>query len=168
MFDFFCEESCSEVPVNHDKFGLTDVKDSKLPAFSTVSDKEECYAIVINKSKSLIQFTGIDHNEYFKDLFKSESKCDGLLYYKEDKTKTVIFVELKSGLNTVKWVYKAKLQLLNTIEKFIKCHNISDFSERKAYASNSIDINTPVVRQNDIEDFLELGFDFYVKPEIVM
>lgn len=77
MFDFFCEESCSDVPVNHDKFGLTDVKDSKLPAFSTVS-------------------------------------------------------------------------------------------ERKAYASNSIDINTPVVRQNDIEDFLELGFDFYVKPEIVM
>ena len=101
-------------------------------------------------------------------MFKSESKCDGLLYYKDDKTKTVIFVELKSGLNTVKWVYKAKLQLLNTIDKFIKCHNISDFSERKAYASNSIDINTPVVRQNDIEDFLELGFDFYVKPEIVM
>ncbi|MBO4727439.1 MAG: hypothetical protein J5631_03325 [Spirochaetaceae bacterium] len=168
MLDFFSEESCTEKAVNYAEFGLIDIKDPNKPAFSTILKGIEWIAIVKNENESKLQFTGIDHNKYFTSLFKSESKCDGLLYYKDNKNKAIIFVELKSGLNTVKWVSKAKLQLLNTIDKFKDCHNISDFHIRKAFAANNIDSNTPVVRQNDIEEFFELGFDFYTQPVIVM
>ena len=37
---------------------------------------------------------------------------------------------------------------------------------RQVYAANSIDNTTVIPRQNDIEDFFELGFDFYVKSII--
>lgn len=168
MIDFFSQESCTEEAVSYAEFGLIDIKDSQKPAFSTISEETEWIAIVKNESISKLQFTGIDRNCYFKSLFKSESKCDGLLYYKDNKNKAVIFVELKSGLNTVKWIYKAKLQLLNTIVKFKECHDIADFQIREAFVANNIDPETPVVRQNDIEEFLDLGFDFYVKPRIVM
>ena len=168
MIDFFSQESCTEEAVSYAEFGLIDIKDSPKPAFSTISEETEWIAIVKNESISKLQFTGIDRNCYFKPLFKSESKCDGLLYYKDNKNKAVIFVELKSGLNTVKWIYKAKLQLLNTIVKFKECHDIVDFQIREAFVANNIDPETPVVRQNDIEEFLDLGFDFYVKPKIVM
>ena len=168
MKDFFSEESCTEQVVNHEKFGLTDVQDSKQPSFSTTKSDHEWLATVLNKNYQLIQFTGIDFNKYFKDLFKSDKKCDGMLYYKENPNKAVIFVELKSGLNTTKWIFKAKQQLLSTVEKFRMCHNISEFEERKVFAANSLDSNTISVRQNDIEEFFELGFDFYVKSVIEM
>lgn len=168
MKDFFSEESCTEQAVDYEIFGLIDIQDSKKPSFTSTKDEFEWAATVHNKNRKLIQYTGIDYNEYFKDLFKSDKKCDGMLCYKDEPHKAVIFVELKSGLNTTKWIYKAKQQLISTVEKFRMCHEISDFGERKVFAANSSDYNTPTVRQNDIEDFFELGFDFYVKPTIEM
>ncbi len=168
MKDFFSEESCTENAINYKKFGLTDIQDSKKPSFSTIEDKYEWIATVMNKKQQPIQFTGIDFNDYFKELFKSDKKCDGMLYYKDNPNKAVIFVELKSGLNATKWIYKAKQQLMSTIDKFKLCHDISTFEERKVFASNSLDFNTSVPRQNDIEDFLSKGFDFYVKSVIDM
>lgn len=168
MKDFFSEESCTEPAVNCEKFGLTDIKDAKKPSFSTLEAKYDWIATVLNKKHQTIQFTGIDFNEYFRDLFKRDKKCDGMLYYKDNPNKSVIFIELKSGLNATKWVYKAKQQLMSTVYKFRLCHDISAFEERKVFAANSLDFNTSVPRQNDIEEFLELGFDFYVKSIIEM
>ena len=168
MKDFFSEESCTEQAVDYEIFGLIDIQDSKKPSFTSTNDEHEWAATVHNKNRKLIQYTGIDYNEYFKDLFKSDKKCDGMLYYKDEPHEAVIFVELKSGLNTTKWIYKAKQQLMSTVEKFKNCHDISVFERREAYAANSFDSCTATVRQNDIEDFFELGFDFYVKSEINM
>lgn len=168
MIDFFSQESCTETARNSRIFGLTDKNDSKNVAFSTDDTTLDWTATVINNNENVVQFTGIDHNKYFYELInKNDKKCDGMLFYKNNKNEAIIFVELKTGLNSVKWVFGAKCQLLNTIKKFKTCHEIESFNRKEAYASNSFDI-TGKCRQNDIEEFLETGFDFYVKSEIEM
>lgn len=164
MTDFFSDESLTEDCISHQVFGIID----KNPAASTTEIDIGWIATVNNPKEQKIQFTGIDHNKYFSDLFQSGKRCDGMLYYKDEPKKSVIFIELKTGLNTVKWVYKAKLQLLNTVKKFNECHNYSDFEQRQAFASNAMDYATSVPRLNDIEEFFELGFEFNVNSVINM
>lgn len=171
MVNFFSESACTENPIQVAEFGLCDISDSNKPAFSTVSIEEPWIACVKNPSMRHIQVVGIDHNAYFSEILnRSQKKCDVFLYCKDKPHEFVIFVELKTGGNTIKWVHKAKEQLLNTVQKFVDCHKdmLHTISVRQAYASNSIDNATVIPRQNDIEDFFELGFDFYVKSNIMV
>lgn len=171
MTDFYSESSFTQAPVSSARFGITDIKDSKKPSFTVEDSNFTWIATVENPDGKAIRFTGIDYNEYFSDVLKpSDSKCDGMLFYDGDIYEALIFVELKTGLNTAKWIYKAKKQLLNTIDVFKK-YNADEFpniKRREAYAANSIDENTAVPRQNDIEDFFIKGFDFYTKYKIMM
>lgn len=169
VVDFFSESACTEKPIKVVEFGLCDISDSHKPAFSTVSTEEPWIACVKNPSMKHIQIVGIDHNIYFSEILnRSQKKCDVFLYCKDNPCDFVIFVELKTGGNTTKWVHKAKEQLLNTVQKFADCHKdiLNTIVVRQAYAANSIDNTTVIPRQNDIEDFFELGFDFYVKSII--
>lgn len=169
MIDFFSEAACTEQPIQAVEFGLCDIADSNVPAFATVSKEETWIACVRNPGLKRIQVVGVDRNQYFSEILnRSQKKCDVFLYYKDKPYDFVVFVELKTGRNAIKWVHKAKEQLLSTIQRFVDCHQdiLHAILVRKAYAANSVDHATVVPRQNDIEDFFELGFDFYVKSSI--
>jgi hypothetical protein len=83
-----------------------------------------------------VLFTAIDHciEVPLRPDGRTSKRCDGMLTY----SNTVIFVELKERAQLgTDWIRDAEKQLKNTIAQFETTELPENFTEKKAYASNS-------------------------------
>lgn len=113
-----------------EKFGLIDNEDST-PARICFDDNEKWNATVVNKNAIPLIFTAIDHCiEIFRDDGNMESRCDGMLNYKDN----IIFVELKNVGGG--WITEGIEQLEKTIEIYKENHDLAVLRKRRAVVAN--------------------------------
>lgn len=117
-------------------FGLCDdPHPAHNPAYINETDGSKWIAVVENEYKYLTTFTAIDNCvEIIRSDGKMYKRCDGMLTYNS----TVIFVELKQrGAKGNAWVEDAEPQLRTTIQQFGRTVYSKNFTQKKAYISNS-------------------------------
>jgi hypothetical protein len=144
--DFF-EASCKTESSNS-SFGLCDdTPPPEKPAYINEDTPSKWIGIVTNLNKKKICFYAIDNCVKIlkADGISKESRCDGMLHY----DKCILFVELKMR-GSSGWLIKARKQLSNTLQIFLKEHqNTMVFDKIEAYACNGL---KPVaIKANNIE-----------------
>ncbi len=126
----FFKHDCQDRHVTDAEFGLCDEQNGQR-AFVDRENRAAWVAVVENGNEHEITFTGIDNCiEIFRDSGDMERRCDGMLTSAEQ----IIFVELKD--QRCGWISDAIKQLASTIRCFQEQHDISVYSQKKAFACN--------------------------------
>jgi hypothetical protein len=125
-------------------------------------------AVVQNEYTYDVLFTAIDHCIEVppKPNGNPSKRCDGMLTYND----TVIFVELKERAQFgTDWIKNAEKQLKTTIAHFETTDLAEEFTNKKAYASNS---EHPKSKQSylvRVEKFFEdTGYVLRIENRIVL
>ena len=116
----FFDEACKTSTVK-EYFGLYDEPDpAKKPAFIIEEDEGTWIASVNNPNRRQAHFYAIDHClDLKRDNGEEARKCDGVLQTDIE----LVFIELKSR-GTRKWFTGAVQQLIETIDRYRRDHNI--------------------------------------------
>jgi len=161
----FTNAECQDYS-NKKLFGLCDDKPEKR-AYLDEDDGEKWIAVVVNDDKFEVTFTAIDHCiEIKREDGKMAKRCDGFLFYDS----TIVFVELKErdALRNA-WVLDGEKQLRSSISYFIATEYSGQFTQRKAYISNSEHPKFKESQTRRMEQFLdETGFVLRVENRIIL
>ncbi|RLD91425.1 MAG: hypothetical protein DRJ09_01200 [Bacteroidetes bacterium] len=128
--DFF-NNNCSENSITESIFGICDDENGN-KAYTNTTDESKWIARVLNPNNREILFTAVDNCIVIKKegTNDDESTCDGMLRFLDN----INLVELKN--KRANWILEAKKQLLNTIKLLGLNHNLDEFKQKKAFASN--------------------------------
>ncbi|MFM7575804.1 MAG: hypothetical protein ACKO5Q_02515 [Microcystaceae cyanobacterium] len=134
----FFDEHC-QTQTDQPRFGLCDEPPpSNEPAYIDIdvsNEETKWIAVVENVNQIEVTFTAIDNCiVIIRDDGKMDSRCDGMLTYKD----CIIFVELKERKGkTRNWVKDGDSQLRSTICTFRNNHSLSSYKGKQAYIANN-------------------------------
>lgn len=135
--NFFSPDIYREPSRTDLEFGINDAAhegDHHGMAYTTLSDKANWNATVVNSLGIPITFQPVDKNIRIVENGDERSLCDGMLFT-ENKDQ-VIFIELKDKRKD--WLTECISQLKSTIELFASNYDISTIRKRDAYAANKM------------------------------
>jgi hypothetical protein len=115
----------------------------------------------------VISFTPIDNclNIFNGGSSDKESTCDGMLQFEQ----SLFLIELKKQ-SVGGWITDAKRQLENTIRLLHENHDLSAFTNKKAYACNKKHPNFTVIDPSERKAFFSrtMGFRIDAQTEIMI
>jgi len=152
---------------NNDRFGLCDdPPPSERPAYIDESEQTKWIGKVINPANNEVNFYAIDNCvEILKeDGASKESRCDGMLHFDN----SLLFIELKMR-GSSGWLTKARSQLTNTIDKFQRDNNLTDFDKVEAYACNGLKPFANQGNNTELQKFKDdTGLMMYAQQDITL